>query len=287
MMASHHQNNHQIWCPEAKKIDELYTSNSNDIAGAVSMTGEFIEPPLNFFLKLFSHRQAGLIRRENGNWRPMSPYYQVTDEEVISSISSKEGMYRAFALGIKERFYVIEIMQEDVDADPLIIPSLIGHLQKLNVKARVFRAGCSNVMQVFLYFDSKIKVSEVADGLHMFLHQSGFDTNKIRILKEDDCFALPLIDGFEFLNESYEPVIKRQEIALEPALALFMTQMVKVQSNATEFRETLRKSVQQEMDFSVPEVQPPRQARKTRLIQLALPVFKPEIVSAPESGNML
>lgn len=283
MMASNH---HQIWCHEAKDIDELYTSNSNDIAGAVSMTGEFIEPPLNFFLKLFSYRQAGLIKRENGNWRPMSPYYQVTDEEVISSISStKDGMYRAFALGIKERFYVIEILQEDVDLDPLIVPSLMGYLQKLNVKARAFRAGCSNVLQVYLYFDSKIKVNEVADGLHMFLQQSGFDTNKIRILKEDDCFALPLLPGFEFLNEAYEPVIKREEIALEPALALFMTQMVKVQNNANDFRDTLRKSVQQELDFSVPEPAPPK--KKTRLIQLALPVFKPEVVVNPDTPNML
>ncbi|MBP7860782.1 hypothetical protein KA183_03800 [bacterium] len=282
MMAPHH---HQIWCPEAKDIDELYTTNSDDIAGAVSMTGEFIEPPLNFFLKLFSHRQAGLIKREGGSWRPMSPYYQVTDEEVISSISSKEGMFRAFALGIKERFYVIEILQEDVDLDPLILPSLFGHLQKLNVKGRAFRAGCSNVLQVFLYFDSKIKVNEVADGLHMFLQQSGFDTTKIRILKEDDCFALPLLEGFEFLNEAYEPVIKREEIALEPALALFMTQIVKVQSNANDFRETLRKSIQQDLDFSVPEPAPPK--KKTRLIQLALPVFKPEIVNNVDSGNML
>lgn len=249
--------------------------DNENIAPVPGITGEFMEPPLNFFLNLFSTRQASLIKRPNGNWRPMSLYYFVSDEEVIASISGKDTLLRAFALGTKERFYVMEILQADVDLDPLLVPGVINYLQKLGAKARAFRAACSDVVQIFLYFDAKIKTNEIADWLNMYFHQASFDFSKVRILKEDDCFALPLIEGFEFLNENYEPVIKRQEIALEPALALFMTQLVKVQTSSAEFRENLRKEVQKDIDFSVPENPPPK--KKTRLIQLALPVLKPVV----------
>ncbi len=207
----------------------------------------------------------------------MSIFHFISDEEIINSISCTDGLYRALALGTRERFYVLEILQEDADLDPLMVPGLLSNLQKLGARARVFRAGCGDVVQIFMLFDSTVKVNEIADGLHMYLQQASFDIDKVRILKEEDCFALPLLKGFEFLNEALEPVIKREEIALEPALALFMTQLIKVQSSATEFSDALRQSVQKDLDFSVPEPQPPR--KKTRLIQLALPIFKPEIVS--------
>lgn len=177
---------------------------------------------------------------ECGKWLQASALHTISDQEILESISLHSKTYRAISIEEKERFLLIEIDAESLDANPMIWISLKMALRRLgHLEPRLYRAAATNTYQAFLFFSETIPVRIFAQRLQTFLSLFDISAKDAVVHEPGDRFAIPLLSGFAWLNDQFTPVVRRDEVALDAALCLFVNDATKGCIIPEVFLETL------------------------------------------------
>jgi len=201
-----------------------------------------VEPDSAFrhqFLSLFSARGDSMIRNaESGSWRRMSQFHLLTDDEIMAALSDGSSVIRAVSFDRTTRYAAIELPDHSPYLEISAFRNLIELLGGLGLKPRVYMASGSRDVQLFLFFSQPYKCAIVQEALAKVLSWNGFSlrADKLVVYPSDVALPLPLQRGFVWLNEDLQPIVSRNEIALDSALALFCSEASRY---ATEFEAVI------------------------------------------------
>jgi hypothetical protein len=210
---------------------------------AIAKPGVEVETARSFFLKLFSTRHNSLVRQNQDKaWLKMSRLHFLSDEEMIDGIALQKPAQHAVSVDDKERFLLVEIDGESLDSNPFIWDEVKHCLAGLGINSpKLYATGSS--YKLFLYFDKQIKISDFAPMLQRLLDGSGIADGIARVLIPGDSFLLPLSAGFTWLSDSLKPLVQREEMALDAAMALFMRDLTKNRIDADSFLDMMSERV--------------------------------------------
>ena len=187
-----------------------------------------LEPLLVQLLRLFPNRGDTHFRRVGSpTWRQMSRFHYLTDEEISASIEKDSVYVRAAALDDMTRFLVMTIPTGSRYNDKDQFSRLLTCLRALQLNPKVYRAADSEDIQVFLPFSESTDTAFASRVLSRELVKQSFEiaAHSIIIHSTSEPFALPLQAKFAWLNDDLSVKVLRDDIALDAAMALFLSDM--------------------------------------------------------------
>lgn len=187
-----------------------------------------LESPLTQLLRFFPSRGDTLFRRVGSpTWRHMSRFHYLTDEEIAASMEKDSVCVRAVALDDMTRFLVVTVPVGSRYADKEQFARLLACLRALKLNPKVYRAADSDDSQVFLPFSEATDTALASRVLRRELVNESFEiaAHSLIIHSTGDPFALPLQAKFAWLNDDLSVKLRRDEISLDAAMALFLADM--------------------------------------------------------------
>ena len=175
----------------------------------------------------------------------MSRYHHLSDTEIIDSIQTKPLLVRACRFDAKTRFVVIEIPHASQYRSKSGVANLIRSLKSTSANARHYRI--IDDWYLYIFFDECMDTDEVAQLLEQWVAAAGFTVGDDGIVVHSSAnpMPLPLQHGFVWFNDSLQPLVRRDEISLDSALALFLTDLKKYAVSASEFLASVRRQLRQ------------------------------------------
>lgn len=179
------------------------------------------------FLKLFSSRFGGQVRTVgSANWRNLSQFHQLSDVELLSSISKESKTYRALGIDETESFLLLQFKSQDPELDQALWTRLNTALFLLGLSGiKLFQIAEGSTYQVYIYLSKMVKVLPLAEQLDKYLVQSGLDN--VSSIKPGERFVMPLQEGYRWMNDSMQPVAVRHEMTEDMALNFFVGEVTK------------------------------------------------------------
>ncbi|MDP3508995.1 MAG: hypothetical protein Q8T09_13500 [Candidatus Melainabacteria bacterium] len=180
------------------------------------------------FLKLFSSRFGGQVRTVgSANWRNLSQFHQLSDAELLSSISKESKTYRALSIDETESFLLLQFESQEPERDQALWTRLNAALSLLGLSGiKLFQIAEGSTYQVYIYLAKMVKVLPLAEQLDKYLVQSGLDN--VSILKPGERFVMPLQEDYRWMNDSMQPVAVRHELTEDMALNFFIGEVTKI-----------------------------------------------------------
>jgi hypothetical protein len=179
------------------------------------------------FLKLFSSRFGGQVRTVgSANWRNLSQFHQLSDAELLSSISKESKTYRALSIDETESFLLLQFESQEPELDQALWTRLNTALSLLGLSGiKLFQVAEGSTYQVYIYLSKMVKVLPLAKQLDKYLVQSGLDN--VSSIKPGERFVMPLQEGYRWMNDSMQPVAVRHEMTEDMALNFFVGEVTK------------------------------------------------------------
>ncbi len=183
------------------------------------------------FLNLFTLRVDSLIKHTStGLWRTLSKYHDLSDEQILDSISDTPSNIRACKFATKTRFAVISIPENSPYATLDKFHHLVNVLSATGLRPKTYLAAGSRDIHLYLFFSEENDSLLVSEKLKELLALKGFDLSSDMLSVYPDqknALPLPLQCGFEWLNNDLRSIIKRNQIPMNSALALFLSDLKK------------------------------------------------------------
>lgn len=122
------------------------------------------------FLSLFSQRFGSAIRRLGApNWRAMSQFHRLDDNEIAESISVHAKTLRACLLDSRSTYIVLTVPSASpFRASEKLIP-LLGNLSRIGMIPRFYKATDSDDIQIYIAFSAPVKTEEMSKKISDFL----------------------------------------------------------------------------------------------------------------------
>lgn len=179
------------------------------------------------FLKLFSSRFGGQVRTVgSANWRNLSQFHQLSDAELLSSISKESKTYRALSIDETEPFLLLQFESQEPELDQALWTRLNTALSLLGLSGiKLFQIAEGSTYQVYIYLSKMVKVLPLAKQLDKYLVRSGLDN--VSSIKPGERFVMPLQEGYRWMNDSMQPVAVRHEMTEDMALNFFVGEVTK------------------------------------------------------------
>ena len=177
------------------------------------------------FLSLFTQRFGSAVRRAGAaQWRPMSQYHYLADDEIDASIADKSLTFRACLLDTFSKYLVLTIPESSPFLERTSIAQIVQLLVEIGITPKLYKAGGSDSVLVFLSFSEPVKTAEMRECISSFLAASGFTQNehKLTVHSTEIPFSIPLQPGFSWLNDRLETKLCRDSISLPAATAMFL-----------------------------------------------------------------
>jgi hypothetical protein len=180
------------------------------------------------FLKLFSSRFGGQVRTVgSASWRNLSQFHQLSDAELLSSISKDSKTDRALSIDETESFLLLQFESQEPELDQGLWARLNSALGQLGLSGiKLFQVAEGSTYQVYIYLSKMVAVLPLAEQLDTYLVQSGLGNVSIR--KPGERFVMPLQEGYRWMNDSMQPVAASHEMTEDMALNFFIGEVTKI-----------------------------------------------------------
>ncbi|MDQ5967648.1 MAG: hypothetical protein QG625_3805 [Cyanobacteriota bacterium erpe_2018_sw_39hr_WHONDRS-SW48-000098_B_bin.30] len=157
----------------------------------------------------------------------MSQYHYVTDEQILECISTGASFLRACRRDEKSCFAVISASSDLTS--PVEIAKLLAVLRAAGLKPCVYSPAGLAEIHIYIYFARSVDSEKVNSVLANLLTQGSesFLDKGFRILGVEEQISLPLQSGFAWLNDDLGVRLLRDQICLEAALAMIMSEIAK------------------------------------------------------------
>lgn len=179
-------------------------------------------------MQLFPLRLSSSFKRAGGDtWRQMSHFHYLSDEEVTASITDGAQHLRACVLDDTTSIAAISIPATSIYAHADQATLLIDMLMQHGLAPKAYRAAGSDDIHIYLSFTEKVNSDVLNTVLTDLLDHSGFELGPTGLVIHPSTTALvlPLQNGFAWLNEQLQVKLCRDDITLDSALALFLSDL--------------------------------------------------------------
>lgn len=179
-------------------------------------------------MQLFPLRLSSSFKRAGGDtWRQMSHFHYLSDEEVTASIADGAQHLRACVLDDTTSIAVISIPATSIYANADQAAHLIDMLMQHSLAPKAYRAAGSDDIHIYLSFIEKVNSDVLNTVLTDLLDHLGFELGPTSLVIHPSTTALvlPLQNGFAWLNEQLQVKLCRDDITLDSALALFLSDL--------------------------------------------------------------
>jgi hypothetical protein len=154
----------------------------------------------------------------------MSQFHLLDDSEIAESISENAKTLRACLLDSRSTYLVLTVPAASPFRASEKLTPILGNLSRIGMLPRLYKATDSEDIQIYIAFSEPVKTEEMSKKISAFLGSCGFEqgSNMLVVHTCEQPFALPLQPGFAWLNESLEPKVRREEVSLPAAIAVFL-----------------------------------------------------------------
>ncbi len=195
------------------------------------------------FFSLFSNRFASCIKRgKEGDWRQTSQFHHLSDEEIIEAISGGSTFLRACMADKSIRFIVVTVDESSYYRTAEGMEKIRDCLRCLSVHdLKLYLCEESKQWQLFAFFKNPVDSRKIGTLLAAWFRRNGIvpGTAGVRLFPDDQPFGLPLQPGFAWLNEAGQIIVSRNEISFAAALALFIYDVERSNTNGEHLLERL------------------------------------------------
>lgn len=239
---------------EEEPIEQLRSVRSPaDIARLGSVHGEnyeyesldpaIFENQKSLFLSLFPNRFASRIKRgKEGGWNETSTYHYLTNEEILEAISGSTGLLRACMADASTRFIAITLEDGSFYKTPDGMSKLRDCLRCVGInQLKLYKYDDSDEWQLVTFFKKSVESQKLVDMLSSWLRRNGIvpGTAGVQLFPNGEPFCLPLQSGFCWINDDGQVIVARDEISIEAALALFVSDINRITVNGQELMARL------------------------------------------------
>lgn len=154
----------------------------------------------------------------------MSQFHYLADDEINASIADRSLTLRACLLDTFSKYLVLTIPENSPFLEPTAIVQIVQLLGEVGITPKLYKAGGSESVQVFLPFSEPVKTAEMRECFSGFLAASGFTQSEDQLIvhSTEVPFSIPLQPGFSWLNERLETKLSRDSISIPAATAMFL-----------------------------------------------------------------
>jgi len=195
------------------------------------------------FLALFTERHDSLMKRSNGTWLALSRYHRLTDEEIVQALELKSTTQRATQFGALTRIAAIQFCSPNAEANIERLRTFNYALGDSMRNAKAFLV--NGDVFVYLFLKTTAPSKELSAVLRTLLEAIGISADEFtKVHPEHGAVPIPLQPGFSWLNFDGAIIVRREEITLESALAMFMSELGKIALDAEAFFQAITKIVE-------------------------------------------
>lgn len=190
------------------------------------------------FLSLFPNRFASCIKRgKEGGWRQTSQFHHLADEEILEAISGKATFQRACMADKQTRFVTIMLDKDSYYLTVEGLGKIRDCLRCLGVnQLKLYSLEELEQWQLYAFFEETVDSERVSTLLSAWLRRNGIvpGTAGVSLFPGPEPFCMPLQPGFSWINDNGQVIVSRNEVSPEAALALFMSDMERTQTDGEE-----------------------------------------------------
>jgi hypothetical protein len=241
---------HQIRCPSRKVRDQQFkccaliisallagdflyllereqaikTQINSEEVRASSAVHQSFEHTAQQFVALFPYRFDSVVRQSNStNWRQVSRFYSLSDEDIIKSVEGKSTLIRGCHCDTKTRFIVLRIPAGSNYHNMQAVLELRQKLSTIAIKPKHYQEENED-WHLYIFFSHWVDSTKAANDMRSWLKKHGVIAaqGSLEIYPEQPCLPIPLQKTFTWLNESCQSLVRRDELSLAEALALFL-----------------------------------------------------------------
>ncbi len=200
----------------------------------------------SLILSLFPSRIDSFVRfGQAGQWRPVSRFHHLTDEEILECIEGSTKVLRASTADTKTRFLAMEIGAESPYRTPEKLFELRSLFDSVHIKLKHYQYGESWFLYLFL--DDWIETKSATELLGNWLESHGYRQAQgiLEIHPSNSPLPIPMQADFCWLNEKCQLVVRRQEISADSAMALFAADAFRTVSRVEDFLSAMKNETAQ------------------------------------------
>jgi len=205
-------------------------------------------------MQLFPLRLSSLFKRaDSDTWRQMSHFYYLSDDEITASVADGAQHLRACMIDDTTNVAVISIPATSIYSDSDQATRLIDMLTQHKLAPKPYRASGSEDIHIYLSFTEKVNSDVVNKLLSNLLDHFGFEIGLTTLIihPSETALVLPLQKGFAWLNEQLQVKLCRDDITLDSALSLFLSDLSRSAVNFEQVAQSAEAIAQAETDCMV------------------------------------
>jgi hypothetical protein len=180
------------------------------------------------FLALFPHRnESGVRYSDFSEWREVSRFHCLTDEEILSALRLDSKLRRAVRFDAASHMQVLRVPADSVYFNATSADLLKKQFLTRGITVKHYQYNTDWFFYVF--FIEPGDVAAFAKRTSNMLHNAGFTVSPetLIVMQSDDLLPLPVQPGFCWINESGAVSVRRDEISLQGALSLFLSDSIR------------------------------------------------------------
>ncbi|MDP3506507.1 MAG: hypothetical protein Q8T09_00825 [Candidatus Melainabacteria bacterium] len=186
----------------------------------------------------------------------MSKFHYLSNQEIEASISDGAEHLRACLLDDTTKIAVISIPATSKYLELDQASRLIDMLTQYKLVPNAYKAaGCDDI-HIYLSFTELVRSDVLNNLLSRLLKQEGFDLSPedLLVYPADAPIVLPLQKGFAWLNKQLQVKVSRDDISLESALPLFLSDLNRSAVSFEEVAQSVKDMDQSECFIEVEEL---------------------------------
>lgn len=212
--------------PQYELLDEVTTLRNQEV-----------------FLSLFPNRFESRIKRgKDGDWKVTSQFHHLSDEEIIEAISGKATFLRAVMADKTTRLFSVTLEKDSFYRTTEGLSKLRDCLQCVGVnQLKLFMSDETEQWQLIAFFKTPVDSDKISNLFKSWLRRNGIvpGTAGVSLFPGAEPFCLPLQPGFAWINDNGHMIVNRNEVSPEAALALFVSDAERTETDGEELIERL------------------------------------------------
>ncbi len=179
-------------------------------------------------MDLFPCRSDSAVKHgQSGNWRQTNRYHRLTDQEIFETLQASTKLFRAHQFDTKTRYLVLRISHDSnlFNLDSIVL--LRKQLQALSIDPRHYQF--DDDWYLYILFSDWIDSTQASSALSEWLRQRSYEIGPggLQIYPTNGVIPFPLQVGFSWLNEYCQTIVHRNDLSIEEALSLFLSDLDK------------------------------------------------------------
>jgi hypothetical protein len=190
------------------------------------------------FLALFPHRnESGVRYSDFAEWRDVSRFHYLTDEEILATLHLDSKLRRAVRFDAAVRMQVLRVPRDSKYFNLSSADLLKQQFKALGITIKQYQY--NNEWFFYIFFTENIDSATVFAQVTQLLTEAGFapSDDDLIVMAADDLLPLPAQPGFCWINDRGATSVRRDEISLQGALALFLSDVTR---HAVDFNDFMQ-----------------------------------------------